>query len=478
MNKKEIFLNSKFEERHEIKSLGGAHWKPDVKKWAVYDDIDLSAYKRWLPDNIEPSMTSFKQQPKTTGSSPSGAQSLSSLINEAKSAIAGKLPMGYWITADISKITKRQYYRLDLVEYNSNKKPIAQTGAIIWESDIKRIVGRFEEETGEPLKENISILLKVKISLHQLYGVQMTVLDIDPSFSVGAAELKKRNILKKLNQLDLYSKNKNFKEIDFFTNVAVISPNSAAALGDFRTEADVLEKNKFCSFSYFSAVFSGDKACGEIVNAFKQVDLANKTELFDCIVFIRGGGSRSDLDFVDEYFIAEQVANAKIPVFVGIGHQQDRSIADDIAFKSFDTPSKVVRFIFDNISGNINKVISLRKETVFKFDKYWDILNNSLSKNKERILNSIEDLEVLNKTSFLKNNSLKDKINSSIFNLKTLANNLHITNDGFKDKINNFENQLRQNKILKEQQIKQDKQKKIIYGLSAIVILSLLLLIL
>jgi exodeoxyribonuclease VII large subunit len=63
------------------------------------------------------------------------------------------------------------------------------------------------------------------------------------------------------------------------------------------------------------------------------------SEMVDVIALIRGGGSKLDLSVFDSEVVARAVAEAPVPVITGIGHEMDRTIADEAAAVAEKTPS-------------------------------------------------------------------------------------------------------------------------------------------
>ena len=59
----------------------------------------------------------------------------------------------------------------------------------------------------------------------------------------------------------------------------------------------------------------------------------------EVVLLTRGGGSKSDLAAFDHELVARTVALCSRPVFTGIGHQVDRSVADEVAHTSCATPT-------------------------------------------------------------------------------------------------------------------------------------------
>ena len=60
----------------------------------------------------------------------------------------------------------------------------------------------------------------------------------------------------------------------------------------------------------------------------------------DVIVVVRGGGSKADLATFDAEPVARAIATSDIPVWTGIGHTGDQSVADEVANRSFITPTE------------------------------------------------------------------------------------------------------------------------------------------
>ncbi len=59
----------------------------------------------------------------------------------------------------------------------------------------------------------------------------------------------------------------------------------------------------------------------------------------DVVVLARGGGSRADLAPFDTELVARAIAAMEVPVFTGVGHEVDRSVADEVAHTARKTPT-------------------------------------------------------------------------------------------------------------------------------------------
>ncbi len=78
---------------------------------------------------------------------------------------------------------------------------------------------------------------------------------------------------------------------------------------------------------------------GSVESIVAALDTAGTNVGCDAVLLVRGGGSRTDLLTLDSELVAEAIARCPKPVFTGIGHEIDVSIADEVAPRSFKTPT-------------------------------------------------------------------------------------------------------------------------------------------
>jgi len=67
---------------------------------------------------------------------------------------------------------------------------------------------------------------------------------------------------------------------------------------------------------------------------------------------LRGGGGKADLFQLNEYEIVKAVCTAQLPVIVGIGHERDQTLLDEVAHYACHTPSLVITHIAGTIIQN------------------------------------------------------------------------------------------------------------------------------
>jgi exodeoxyribonuclease VII large subunit len=287
--------------------------------------------------------------------------SLSEYLATVQEVIRVTFDEPIWVKAEIRNLSiKGGHYYLELAEKEEDSdKVIASCKATIWKFSAAKMVLKFERESGVELSRDLNVLIKVKAVFSPQYGFSVNIEAIDSSYTLGDLARRYQQILERLTSEGLLNKNKLLPTPFDIQNVLVIAPENAAGLGDFKKDADALDQAGVCHFVYHTATFQGNTAATSIsealANALRQwaKDLNTPPDL---IVIIRGGGAVNDLAYLNDYNLAALLCKRSVPIWVGIGHEKDRTILDEVANRSFDTPSKVI--------GGIRNLIVERTQDV------------------------------------------------------------------------------------------------------------------
>jgi exodeoxyribonuclease VII large subunit len=76
----------------------------------------------------------------------------------------------------------------------------------------------------------------------------------------------------------------------------------------------------------------------------------------DVVVIVRGGGSRSDLAPFDAEAVARTIAEMPVPVLTGIGHEVDRSVADEVAHTACKTPTACAQELIEHVGDFVDRL--------------------------------------------------------------------------------------------------------------------------
>ena len=287
--------------------------------------------------------------------------SLSEYLATVQEVIQLTFDGAVWVKAEIRNLSiKGGHYYLELAEKDEEShKVIASCKGTIWKFTAQKIVLKFERESGIELSKDLNVLIKVKARFDPQYGFSVNIEDIDSSFTLGDIAKRYQQILLRLTEEGLLNNNKQLPVPFDIQNVLVIAPENAAGLGDFKKDADALAQAGVCHFVYHSATFQGNTASASIIQVLGSA-LRRWAQDYsiapDLIVIIRGGGALNDLAYLNDYDLAALLCKRTVPIWVGIGHEKDRTILDEIAHRSFDTPSKVIAGIRNLIVERVNEV--------------------------------------------------------------------------------------------------------------------------
>lgn len=253
-----------------------------------------------------------------------------------------------WITAEITEIqfNRSGHCYLQLADKKEEDESIvAVARGTIWAFTFRTLRPYFETTTGRHLEKGMRVMLNVEVVFHEVYGYSLNVRDIDPTYTVGDLERKKREILAQLEQDGVINMNRELEFPVLPKNIAVISSPTAAGLGDFMDQLSANVYGYRFHVKLFPAVMQGEKTTESVIAALEHI--YEYESLFDVVVIIRGGGSQTDLGSFDTYEMAANVAQFPLPVIAGIGHERDETIVDRVAYMRVKTPTAAAAFLVD-----------------------------------------------------------------------------------------------------------------------------------
>ena len=269
-----------------------------------------------------------------------------------------------WISAEISelKVNRSGHCYLNLVEKGSTDgAPRAEARAVIWKSAWAPLASMFEAATGTTLRAGLRILVRVVVSYHEVYGFSLQIIDLDPRYTLGEVERRRRETIARLQQDGVWDMNRELTLPRPTLRIAIVSSDTAAGYQDFMNE---LCRNTYrFETTLFRSLMQGDAAEESIVAALSAI--AAREDEFDVVAIIRGGGSTSDLALFDSYLIASYVAQFPLPIFSGIGHDKDVSVVDMVAHTSLKTPTAVATKLVEMADYEMNLVDNIAADIAY-----------------------------------------------------------------------------------------------------------------
>jgi len=322
------------------------------------------------------------------------AFSLHELNEFIKRILAFNIPDEIWVQCELAQVGySRGNYYIDLIEKDeAGDVVVAQSQAALWRTDYARLKKKYGAQLEDVLREGIEVMIKVKVEFHERYGLKLIVKDIDMHFIMGKVEMQRRETIETLKKKGLLDKNNEHHLPVVLQRIAILSAEHAAGYQDFFKQ---LSDNQFgydFYFTLFEVALQGVNTESTVIHALDQVN--KRADEYDCIVIIRGGGSKMDLASFDSLELNKAIAKAKLPVLTGIGHEIDETVADMVAYTSLKTPTAMAEFL-------INRSYNFEADLLGQFEYLKNFTLEKLNTNLLRI-QQIEDRI---------NNNVNSKIN-------------------------------------------------------------------
>lgn len=291
------------------------------------------------------------------------ALSLTQLNRLVKTALDEALPGTYWVRAETSEVrvnaTSGHCY-LEFVEKDETTgQLVAKSRGTIWARNFAVLRTYFEQETKQTFISGLKVLVNVSVGYHELYGLSLTVHDIDPSYTLGDMARKRMEVIRRLQEEGVFDLNKELTLAILPQRIAVISSPTAAGYEDFVNQLIHNDYGFPFYVKLFPALMQGEKTEESVIAALDRI-YAHR-ELFDVVVLIRGGGSAADLSSFDSYTLAANCAQFPLPIITGIGHERDDSVVDNVAHTRMKTPTAVAAFLINRMAEQLALLDELRR---------------------------------------------------------------------------------------------------------------------
>ena len=256
--------------------------------------------------------------------------SVSRLGSLVKDGLAVLFPEEFWVEGQITNLrTPRSGHTyLDLVEPSDEpgRPPVAAFSVVLWKQ-TKVGIDRTLAEAGDlALGDDLQVRIRASIDFYPPHGrLQLKMTGVDPGFTLGLMAAQRERLLLALATEGILGRNASLAlsepalRIGLVTSICTEWERSGIAF-------DLIERD---------TRVQGDGAAIDIAEGLRIVATYGP----DVIALVRGGGSAVDLSVFDAEVVARTIAGLAVPVLTGIGHEIDRSIADEVAHTSYKTPT-------------------------------------------------------------------------------------------------------------------------------------------
>jgi len=251
---------------------------------------------------------------------------------------------GVWVEGEIQGLKPaRPHLYFSLIEEKNGEKS---------KLDIKIFAGVLAKlqkklrNAGLELKDGMKVRVRGNPDFYAPFGsLGLKTFDIDTKFTIGDIAEQRAALIQKLKDNGTTKLNKRRPVPLVPLRLGIVSSSQAAGFADARKH--LLDSGIGFSITLCDVRVQGDEAVSMIVGAIQAL---SRRDDIDIVLVMRGGGSKSDLAAFDDERIAMAIARCAHPVFTGIGHQVDQSVADIVAHTECKTPTACADAVIDIVN--------------------------------------------------------------------------------------------------------------------------------
>lgn len=260
-------------------------------------------------------------------------------------AVASAFPAEIWVKGEVDGLrapnaSGHSYF--NLCEKNSRRGPTSTIGMALFRADRLRVERVLRDWPEFRLANGLEIRVQGRVQYS--YGrVQLVVSSVDPVHTLGRLAADRTRLLRTLAAEDLVEANGRLAVPQVPLHLGLVTSAGSAAYEDVIHE--LTASGIGFRISVADAQVQGNTAARSVRAALSLVAARRP----DVVLLVRGGGARTDLATFDDEALARRIATLDIPVFTGIGHEIDTSVADEVASQSFKTPTACAAAVVEQV---------------------------------------------------------------------------------------------------------------------------------
>ena len=273
---------------------------------------------------------------------PDHTYTVADVCDKVSSVFADTFPDEIWVQGAISGLSRSNngHVYFDLVDPNQNVGASASAVLpVALFASSRRLVNRILRRAGGiRMHDGIEIRVRGQLTYYPPQGrVQLVMSLIDPQFTLGQMAAARQELMERLSTEGILDRNHQIPFPALPLRVGLITSDQSAAYHDFVNE--LTSSGYPFHITLIDSRVQGLDAVPGLVAALRLPSQPSSDLDVDVLVVARGGGAKSDLAAFDHEDVARAIATCPIPVIVGVGHETDRSVADEVAHTSLKTPT-------------------------------------------------------------------------------------------------------------------------------------------
>jgi exodeoxyribonuclease VII large subunit len=293
---------------------------------------------------------------------------------------------GVWVEGEIQGLRKpNPHAYFTLIENVDGVK--AQLNINLFAGPLRNVQAKLRQQ-GIELKDGLKVRLFGRVEYYGPFGkLNLIATDVDTQFSAGDVAAKREELLRQLMEKGVDKINKRIPVPLVPLRLGIISSSQAAGWAD--AQQHLTESGIGFAITFCDVRVQGDAAVSQIVAALNSL---SRRDDIDLVMLMRGGGSKGDLAAFDDEQIAMAISKCAHPVFTGIGHEIDTSIADIVAHTANKTPTACAQSVIAIVENFLS-------DLSYSAGSLRSLTQTAVERARSRIAVSVERLRTRPRTA-------------------------------------------------------------------------------
>jgi len=258
-----------------------------------------------------------------------------------------------WVRGEIAHLSDHRsgHLYLDLVDPDDGGGAMRGRGGVptlkvkCWRTTWGPVRHALAKE-GIELAQGMVVVLRGTIDLYRAKGeVSLVLVEIDVTALLGRMAADRARLLRTLEAEGLLVRNASAPVPEVPVHVGLVASPGTEGCRDFLGQ--LTGSGLGFRVSHVKVPVQGPGAPVSIARALAMLGRSD----CDVIAMVRGGGAKADLAAFETEVVARAVATCPKPVFTGIGHSGDETVADVVAGRVCITPTACGQQIVALVEG-------------------------------------------------------------------------------------------------------------------------------
>lgn len=257
-----------------------------------------------------------------------------------------------WVDGEISNLTIARSGHA----YFSLKDADCQFRCVMWRSAVQR--------QKLPLREGDQVLVHGSVTMYAPRGeLQLQVNLVQPQ-GTGLLQLQLEELRMRLEAEGLFDESRK-RELPFLPQtIGVVTSETGSVWHDIQRV--VGRRYPLAELVLAPTLVQGDLAPAAIVEALQFIQDVAEPEV---IIIGRGGGSIEDLWAFNDERVVRAIYASKVPIISAVGHEDDFTLADDVADVRAGTPSMAAELATPDLAQLDVALLETRRSIVTTIER-------------------------------------------------------------------------------------------------------------